>query len=236
MTLRQVRLPEEFLKEIEEIQSERLKNGNDDEEKSYGRITLAIIRTGDLWGDVKKRVILGNFKQDKKAQVDNALGIILFVVLAFTMALFFGVWGYANQIMTDTFVSIGSSGNVNMTEAAENTFGAINSALIPGLRILSMVILFGMVLQIFLTNFLIRKNPLYFLLHVFMTAFAVILSVYVSNAYESFLTGQVFSSQLIGFTATTYILLNLPVWVTVIGIIGAILLVINMPRQQEFLV
>lgn len=227
------RLDDEFLKDLDYIKVERLKNGNDDLPKSYSRITLAMTRTGELWEELKKRVIEANFKEDKRGQAGEISAIIIFVALAFASVLFFGIWGYVNQILTDSLTTISTSGPVNMTQAAVDTFGQINNALIPGLRILSIVILFGMVLMIFLTNFLIKKHPIYFFIHVIMTMFAVILSVPVSNIYADFLSGQVFSSQLLGFRAATYVMLNLPVWVTVIGLIGAVFLVINIRTNQE---
>ena len=67
---------------------------------------------------------------------------------------------------------------------------------------------------------------------VLVIANKILESVPVSNNYAGFLTGQVFSSQLSGFTAANYVMLNLPVWVTVIGLIGAVLLVINISRDQ----
>ena len=233
MIERNQRMSEEFLKECDEIILKRLKTGMDKKPQSYSRIALAMTRTGEIWDEMKEMIISANFKEDKRGQADGLIGIIVFVVLAFVIVMFLGVWGYVSQILTDTLTTIPSSGSVNITDAAVNTFGAINNALVPGLKILSFVLIFGMVLMIFLTNFLVKKHPLYFFIHVIMTMFAVILSVPISNSYEGFLTGQVFSSQLQGFTAATFIMRSLPVWVAVIGLIGAMILVINIRRNEE---
>ena len=66
-----------------------------------------------------------------------------------------------------------------------------------------------------------------------MTIVGVMLAVPVSNAYEELLVGQSFSPTLSEFTASNFVLLNLPVWVTVVGIMGVIFLTIGIIRDRE---
>ena len=166
---------------------------------------------------------------NKKAQTE----ILTWIAVALGIALFLGLWVYGHGLLTDALTGIGTQGGTNITEAAENTIGQINDSMASGMAILGFVMLFATALSLLINNYFIREHPAVLIIHILVTLLAVIISVYVSNVYGTLLTGQPFSANLVAMKAVSYIMLNLPTWVTVIGIFGAIILAIRIIRTRD---
>jgi len=163
----------------------------------------------------------------------SLLDIIIFIVFAFAIVMFFGMYLYGHALVTDTLEGITTPiGNTNFSAIAQDTFGQVDDGL-QTLKLLSFALIFGMVLTILLSNFLVRVHPGFFFAYVGINILAVILAVTISNQYEALLTNATFGSTLMGFTASNYVLLYLPVWATVIGFLGVIILMIGIIRDRE---
>lgn len=161
--------------------------------------------------------------------------LILLIAIIFVIFLFFAAALYAFDLLSGEVIGLVSlsTSDVNVTTAAENTFGAINLVM-PTLRWAAVVIVIMMVLGIMVSAFLVKAHPVFFIVHISMTIVAVVMAVYVSNAYESILTsGNVLASTLQSFTGMNYIMLHLPVFITVIGIFGAVLLFVGITVDKE---
>lgn len=171
---------------------------------------------------------------NKKAQELGIGKIIFFAISIFTIIIIFGVMTYGFDIATTELKTIGDLGNVNGTQAVIDTFGAFNDALAPGLRLISIAIIFGLIMFAFLSSYMIEEgHPAFIIVHIVMTVLAVVISVYLANYYETLLTGQPFSSFLLSFKVGTHILLNLPLWITVIGLISTLLLFIKISKREQ---
>jgi len=127
-------------------------------------------------------------------------------------------------------------GKVNATEAVADTFGAFNNALIPGLKLVSMGIIFGLILFAFLSAYFLEEgHPVILVVYFMTTVVAVVVSAYLSNAYHDILeSGAGFSSTLTQFTVGNHVLLYLPYYVTVVGLGSLIFLFIKFRRRGEF--
>ena len=97
----------------------------------------------------------------------------------------------------------------------------------------SMVYILALGVCIIITGFLERKHPFMFLIYIFIVLFAVIFAPQVSNAYESLLDSGIFEGELNNFTASTFLILNLPTITMIVGILGGIGLFINLIRSDN---
>lgn len=165
----------------------------------------------------------------------SAIDVIVWIVVSFITVMFLALWVFMHNTITTAFVSIPSTpgSNINVSQAAVDTFGAVNQVLIPNLHILAFVIMFAMVISIFVSNFLVKSHPVFFVIYVFMTVIGIILAAYVSNTYETLLANGTFGLTLGGFAGATYIMLYLPIWATVIGLGGAIFLFVGIIRERD---
>ena len=166
----------------------------------------------------------------------SLLDVVLWSVFAFIITVFFGLWLYSTSLVNDTLsgidTSIGTEGDT-IGSISDSTFGNV----VEGygvLRILSFVLILSMVLTIFMTNLLIsRVHPAFFIVYIFITVLGVIFGVYISNAYQTFLTDATFGVTLQTFTASTYVLLYLPYFVAAIGLFGTIFLLGGILRDTS---
>lgn len=168
---------------------------------------------------------------NKKADVTD---ILVWLILSFTLVLFFGAWIFGFNRITETLTAIDARVGVNETigSISQETIGRVNFHQTRGLHVLSFVMILSMALSILITNFLIKAHPVFFLVHIMVTITAIIASVYLSNAYEDLLGSGTLSATLSEFTASSFILLNLPIWTAVIGIFGAVFLFMGIVRDQ----
>jgi|19_taG_2_1085344.scaffolds.fasta_scaffold13793_3 hypothetical protein len=202
-------------------------------------ITRAMVKTNsfkevekELLQETKIPWILKEYPTKKKmGKRGNIADILIWLVVCFVVVTFFGLWMYGHNIVTETLTGIVGNSNVNISEPAMQTFGAINNSM-PMLQTLSFGIMVAMAISILISNFLVRAHPVFFVIYFLISAVAVVFSVYLSNAYETLLSGQVFSDTLVGFSASNIILANLPVWTTIICLGGAIFLFIGMIRDD----
>lgn len=164
-----------------------------------------------------------------KAQL---MDLIYLIVIAFVTLMFFIVWVYGFDLLSDTMIGI-DSGNpsVNISDASQQTFGQVNSAQTTGLHVLAFVMIFASALSILITNFLVKANPVFFIIYIFIIIVAIIVSVFVSNYYEDFMQDAVLGPTASDFTIASFMMLNLPIMIAVIGIFGAIFLFAGILRD-----
>ncbi len=160
--------------------------------------------------------------------------MVIFLAISIVVVIFLGLFLYAFNQVSDVMTTLpGMVGNTTLSSIGEDTFGQVNNAF-STLRIISFVIIFGMILTIFLTNFLIRVHPMFFIVYFLVTILTVIASVPISNFYEeSLLTDPVFGPTLLTFTGSNFIILNLPIIIAVVGLMGIIFLTLGIIKDRE---
>jgi len=167
-------------------------------------------------------------KQKKASVVD----LLVWLVISFIIVVFFATWIYGFHEVTTLLTGIEGTTAVNISAAAENTFGKIDPRQTSSLHVLAFVMIFAMGLSILVSNFLVKSHPAFFIVYVLIVIVAIITSVYLSNEYESLMTNQVIGTTISGFTGSTFIMLNLPLWTAVIGIFGMIFLFSGILRDK----
>jgi hypothetical protein len=164
----------------------------------------------------------------------HIMDIIIWTIVGFVTILFLGLWVYGTGLMTDAIMGLNSTtSRVNITSAAEQTFLEVYNAEKVTLEYVAFAIIFASAISIFISNFLVKSHPAFFIIYVLIIIVAVIFGVYVSNAYEELLTHSGFGTTLQSFEAPTFVMLHLPIWIVVIGFFGAIFLFVGISRDRE---
>lgn len=163
----------------------------------------------------------------------SILDVFVLMAIAFITIVLFAAFMFSIGIIDTTLSSIPQQGVTlyNITEANEATFGNLNQG-IQFLTVIAFVIIIGLSLSILISNIFIRSHPFFYVLYILVAMIAVVFSVHISNAYEQLLTGNALSDTFQLFTGANFIMANLPIWITVIGLFGAIFLFINIPRDE----
>jgi hypothetical protein len=121
---------------------------------------------------------------------------------------------------------------VNMTLASDQIFGQVNQS-IQALRMVALVYILALAVLVILTNAMIKIHPVWFFGYMLICLLAVLFAPQISNAYETLLGSGIYNNQLPTFTASNFILLNLPSIVLVISVLGGVLLFVNMIRGNN---
>lgn len=169
---------------------------------------------------------------NKKAGVFDILPWIatVFIFAVGLIGTFYSINVAKDSIMDnlDTF----SHGNVNASEIAEFTIEKLEAGLEP-LKWISYMIIIGSIIVLIIGNYLVRTNPLWVVPYIFVMMFAVIIAAPVSNAYEGLMTDPVLGSTFREFEVVGHIFLNLPMWVLLIGVLGGIVMFVNIVRDRS---
>ncbi len=164
--------------------------------------------------------------------------IFPFIILAFIAILVFGIFLYTYNAITNSFLNSGveMAGQVNLTNATQNTMGKINTAMLNQANLISIIFLFAIVFAMFIIAYLTRdKSPaIFFVLDLLIIIFAYILAVYISNSYETILNSIPFQSIFISnLNLATTFLLQLPKITVIVGVITMIISYSAIPKTKE---
>lgn len=214
-----IRVDKIFSEELKSIKINRIKIGKDKTLKSSERLTLAITRH-PLWTKIKSDILNSDLLENKRGSV---MDIFTFMIYGFIAIVLIGSLVYVSNIFTTSLYTITDTSNLNISSAVADTFGQVNSAL-PLYRLVALSIVFGLMIGIFVSSYLVRANPVFLIVYVIVSIVAVLVSVPISNALESLRNNSILSNELSNYTAINYIYNNLPIVVTLISVIGFILL------------
>jgi ABC-type phosphate transport system permease subunit len=161
---------------------------------------------------------------NKKGDVSD---FFVFLCFAFILVILAGVFIWvggemssklkASAFANDTF------GDKNGTQIVEDTFDNTNvaySTLYWG----TLAIIIAMLLSILIGCYMVTTKPIFFVPYIFFVALAVICSVAISNAYEKIMETPMLADTYSNFIGTNFLLLNLPIIISVIGVLGAIIM------------
>lgn len=174
-----------------------------------------------------------------KSKKGGFTDLFIFIIVAFVMSIMVVVMFYASttaeqEIRNNIDVLQNAVGDgENATQILDNTFGRVPDAY-QSLKWITAMLIMGMFLSILITSFLIRTRPVFFVAYALMWIIAIVIAILISNAYEEIYQDPILASSFVGFWGQTYIMLNLHIWITIIGGISGMIMFINLVRRSEF--
>jgi hypothetical protein len=164
--------------------------------------------------------------------------LFIFMIFALIIVLISVLWIYLGmRAETQLQATLGQmeglgDGNNNASVVISNTIGKTN-ATFSALRWISVFLIAGMILSIFIGSYLVTTKPIFFIPYLFIVIIAIIVSVPISNVYETLQTDATLGSTFQTFTGANWIMLNLPIWISIIGIAGGIIMFARMGKKEE---
>ena len=176
----------------------------------------------------KKDYEIFRFQRPLKKQGFGGRDVILAGVILFVFAIGFFVARYASTQLTTALLSnAGWNDSINQTdfnvsyyvEEATETSGSM-------LDNVFFAVFIGIMFSVIVTSFLIRGHPIFMFFYFLFIVIGVILSVILADAYHDIITNTYadFGTTADDFTKTTHIIHYLPIYLTIIGIIGMIIM------------
>ena len=166
--------------------------------------------------------------------------LFLFMIIAFIIAIavvilyFAGVTMYNKlQENVGVFEKVLEGTGENATEVINNTVGKVVASY-QALKWITSMLIIGMILAIILTSFVVQTRPWAFIPYILTWIMAILISAPISNVYEDIYNNPMLTESFSGFWGQTFIFLNLPIWITVIGAIAGVVMFANMIRQGQY--
>ena len=164
--------------------------------------------------------------------------LFIFMIFAFVIVLISVVWVYMGGMMQEQLhesmdgIDLHDTIGNNASQVIDNTIGDFNLA-IASLHWISIFLIAGMILSIFIGSYLVTTKPIFFIPYIFIVIIAIFVSVPMSNSYEILTNNEVLAPTFLGFSGANFIMLNLPVWITIIGFVGAIIMFSQLGRRED---
>ncbi|MCK5293677.1 MAG: hypothetical protein KAJ49_03420 [Arcobacteraceae bacterium] len=161
---------------------------------------------------------------------DLFLFMIVALIILFVSGLFIYMGLRVNNQLDDSFTGMGSA-DVNYTEIKDDTFGDVNISY-GALYWLTILMIVGMLISIFIGSYMVTTRPIFFVPYIFIVIIAILVSVGISNAYQTIAENETLASTFSGFVGSNFIMYNLPIWIVVIGFVGGLIMFVRMKSQE----
>lgn len=161
----------------------------------------------------------------------SAADLLLIVIGFFAVVIIFALFIYMLNQVASPLESLGVVGERNVSADAITIFGPMKVGF-GMLRFIAVGIFFGMVLGVMISNFFIKAHPVFFAAYVMFSIGAIAVSALISNQYDTIVATGILDNTLNSFGAANFILAYFPTFITAVALLGAILLYVNLTRDQ----
>lgn len=234
-----IRVSEDFNKELEDVQKKRKENGFDEEKEPSKPTLTQLIRHHELWPKIKADLLHFDFRGNRGGQITLLLFFGIFIVFAGVMFLL--VVGITSSKINDALDQDIAVGQVNLQTINSQTYGVFHSTLINNADWWGAGLIFGVILGIFLSAFLTRRlaKKVGIVIDIFVIFAFFLFSLYLRKVYSLIVdaftgAGEPFLEATLPNTSS--FLLNLPVYVVIVGVIAMVLFHSSITTKQEELV
>ncbi len=170
-------------------------------------------------------------KNKRGSYADLFLFMILAVCIVFISVVMIMITNKANVKFHEEFDDE-MFGDQNGTDLVNNTLGKVSNSY-DALYWISVMLIVGMMLSILIGSFLVTTRPVFFIPYIFILIVAIIVSVGISNAYGEVRDNPELSTTFDRFVGANFIMDKLPIWITVIGFAGAIIMFSRLGSKEN---
>jgi len=160
-----------------------------------------------------------------------AKDVILIGVIVFMFAIsFFIVYSISNTVIT-TMLGISA---INESEAAVEALQG-SQAVTGRMDYVVFGVFIGLVLALIISGWFIAGNPIFMVIYFLVVVMGVVLSTVMSNVWETVSQASIFGTTVTAFPITNNLMMNLPLYLAVIGFLGIIVMFAKpyfSPQQQ----
>jgi hypothetical protein len=163
--------------------------------------------------------------------------IFLFLILTIVIVFICGIFIYFGSIANTKIHEVVDPMNLgpeNSTQIVNESIGAVNTSY-QALYWISVMLIVGMILSIFIGSYLVTTKPVFFIPYIFILIIAIFVSVGLELAYEQVIADATLGSTFAGFIGANFLISRLPILVTVIGIVGGIIMFVRMGSRENVL-
>jgi len=173
-------------------------------------------------------------QMNKKAGfTDIFLFMIFSVIIVFVLGIMIFIVSNVNDKLHNTMDGMDIGGNKNTTEIINESIGVVNSSY-QAFYWIAILLIGGMIVAIFIGSYLVTTKPIFLIPYIFVVIIAIIVSVGIANACEQVFADPTLESTFSNFLGAKWLLLNLPIIISIVGVVGGIIMfALSGSRQEE---
>lgn len=165
------------------------------------------------------------------ALTDMFLFMIVALIILFISGMFIYMSGRIKDELHTNLDEQEIGDTVNYTEVIDESMGQVDVAY-RLMYWLSILLIIGMMISIFIGSYMVTTRPIFFVPYLFITIIAIIVSVGISNAYQEVISNPTLAETFAGFIGSNFIMIYLPIWITIISFVGGIIMFVRMKSQE----
>lgn len=175
--------------------------------------------------------------KNKKGQMDIGK-LFLFIAIAFAFVIIMAIIMYFVHTIQSALLPVAqqtldrSGSNASSMSAYNGTVGSLTEGYAP-MQWAVIAIIFSLLISILISCMLAKNHPVVLIPYSLIVIVAVIFSVGISNEYEKIALDPTIGGELSGFLGVSWFFNYLPIIICVVGLIGGLLIVLNMNRGVE---
>lgn len=146
----------------------------------------------------------------------TARDVVFVSVILLLTALFLFIGNFLSNTMMNQALQ---HPMLNSSQGAVDTYNSVKTQA-NKLDYVYLAYFIGLTLGILITGWLVGGNPIFMFFYIIILIVAVIISPILSNSFESFIGTAVLVPTQANFPITIYIMQNLPLLITIIGMFG----------------
>ena len=159
-----------------------------------------------------------------------ARDVMLIAVLLFSLGLGFFI---LNFVVTTSIDHLTNTTAINESQQVVDAFDSAK-VVVSKLDYLILTMFIGLVLGLIISGWFIGGNPLFMFIYFIVVTMVVTLSTVLANTWESVTQASIFGTTIAAMPVTNHLLLNLPYYIAVIGIIGLIVMFAKPYFQENY--
>jgi hypothetical protein len=158
--------------------------------------------------------------------------LFIFMIFAFIIVLVSVIFVYIGNTTEQHLKTLNPQTQSNWTEIVDMSIGKVNESY-QTLNWLTAFIIVGYMLALLIGCVFANEHPVVFVLYLFISIIAIIVSVPISNAYFNLYNDSTLNPTFLGFPQSSYLLFHLPTIMTVLTLLGSTIITIRLIRGRE---
>lgn len=152
--------------------------------------------------------------------MSSARDVVLVGVLLFTIALGMFIFHFVASTMTDAFLDVPKINESTESKHVFNYFSNISARF----DYIVLVVFLGLALSMVIAGWLVGGHPIFMFFYFIVIVVAVALSTVFANTWETVTQASVFGLTINHFPLANHLLLYLPIYVAIVGIVGIVVM------------
>jgi hypothetical protein len=158
----------------------------------------------------------------------SARDVIVAAIVIFGIGMGMFVINFMMGTTVDSMLGIGA---INESESVVTAFEGIDSVT-ARFDYLVLGVFIALTLGIIITGWFVAGNPIFMFIFFIVTIIGVVISTLLANLWEEVSQASVFGTTITAFPITNNLLINLPIYVAILGFIGLVIMFAK-PRFEQ---